>query len=1217
MSTAFEPRTSQERALIDSDPEGQLYLEARRQLALDRLGVDHNHHRLSRLSTITPPSSAPSSAASSIFHEQCMAPDDSSVDQPSSLPLCEHSPLQQQHLPPPPPHQPGSPPLQTPFHSPLACTSASSPHALPPLIFLESPSEHDSPSLASSSSKQLHLQLQQQQQPHHQKPPPADTFKTMRKARQYLVRKRNNEKRDNTSSSTAAAAASSKLSLRPNHGTFAPSSFEYQLTASLLALPSPSSTRHPIQHTVIKKKGSQTSFTKRTRRRSRQGSQPYRITIDTSHGATTSGNRHRGGTGGSGGLSSSRVDGKTTAAMLATEPMVPFSSDDSPPSTWSPSPPASPFSGSGLEGSAFVLRGKASASALSTVQAIPTPPTSAAARPGRTVEPLLDSLPNMSTAPFSPSDNEDGLEATTTITTTIQKEEQSPQPNQNSNNKNISIPLPPIPPSPPLPPIPPKTLSNLIAQYFPGSLPPPPPRVAGARPRRGSGIALHAVDAKSPPPTSTTTTPVPTPAHTPSATTPTFSPSHHVPLSTISPTASLMQLDVKTPTFGPAVLASAEDEPPVPTISASTRSALFHMAASMAAAAGTAALDAGSLEQGELSRSRSTVGTIATMSTTSGSSSPASLHPALVSTSAFGVPPYPPPSPKHPGRLYPPPNTTVAIPMPFPLPRMLTTAPNATTTSTAAAVISEEGIVAPCATDEAVIAIIPTTMTTMSPAEGEMVVPPPVQNHNLNESNNNTMITTTTTALETTAASPMLVAPPQSSTSASASRFSPLGLRPPPRRPSMTPHVSFEGRYPGSAAAAAAEAGTSTTTSGEGGSGVGLFYPTALKDATTAGPSGLLLGSKMSPRYYRAALYNSESSMSSTSSVHFKSSRAAGTCNNNNSRRSVSSSIAVVGGVGGERGIGGRRGSSRKGSYKGKRRQRRRKGSDDSLDHPSSSCIVVVSMTSSELDPLHYIENKPLPTVRQDPIFGEDDMDLDHHDHGTCGLFRSFMSVSPSGRATTGTTRTLSKPRGQWWVFRDQDGWMVGPWLFLFGFLFPPLWWIGGVYRAQPPKTTPVWPPMPKKKETEVQLPKLFQGVRGGSGGGGKEEEDAARREERRDGSNPPIQEEEEPEEDIVSTVLAPPPTKSSQHGKQPTEPSTAMIMLDMEQIAKEAAEKPAHGPWSVEHRATMVFQERMMRDRLAQRAKLEARWRTVNLVMAFLSLVATVAICAIVITVV
>ncbi|KAF8938042.1 hypothetical protein BGZ58_001680 [Dissophora ornata] len=61
----IEPRTSMERHLMDRDREGQLYLESRREQAVqDLLG-----HRTSFLSTITPPSTNPSSAASSLFHE--------------------------------------------------------------------------------------------------------------------------------------------------------------------------------------------------------------------------------------------------------------------------------------------------------------------------------------------------------------------------------------------------------------------------------------------------------------------------------------------------------------------------------------------------------------------------------------------------------------------------------------------------------------------------------------------------------------------------------------------------------------------------------------------------------------------------------------------------------------------------------------------------------------------------------------------------------------------------------------------------------------------------------------------------------------------------------------------------------------------------------------------------------------------------------------------
>ncbi|KAF9578545.1 hypothetical protein BGW38_005597 [Lunasporangiospora selenospora] len=79
-------RTSMERSLMDRDRDGQLYLEARRVHAAQTLllrphsdldlehdqDLDHDH-RTSFLSTITPPSSSPSSAASSLFREPIQA----------------------------------------------------------------------------------------------------------------------------------------------------------------------------------------------------------------------------------------------------------------------------------------------------------------------------------------------------------------------------------------------------------------------------------------------------------------------------------------------------------------------------------------------------------------------------------------------------------------------------------------------------------------------------------------------------------------------------------------------------------------------------------------------------------------------------------------------------------------------------------------------------------------------------------------------------------------------------------------------------------------------------------------------------------------------------------------------------------------------------------------------------------------------------------------
>ncbi|KAF9938940.1 hypothetical protein BGZ67_010205 [Mortierella alpina] len=71
MEIENEPRSSLERDLMDRDREGQLYLETRRQRALVDL-LDIN--RTSFLSTITPPSTNPPSAASSLFQEPLATP---------------------------------------------------------------------------------------------------------------------------------------------------------------------------------------------------------------------------------------------------------------------------------------------------------------------------------------------------------------------------------------------------------------------------------------------------------------------------------------------------------------------------------------------------------------------------------------------------------------------------------------------------------------------------------------------------------------------------------------------------------------------------------------------------------------------------------------------------------------------------------------------------------------------------------------------------------------------------------------------------------------------------------------------------------------------------------------------------------------------------------------------------------------------------------------
>ncbi|KAG0230540.1 hypothetical protein BGW42_000895 [Actinomortierella wolfii] len=601
------------------------------------------------------------------------------------------------------------------------------------------------------------------------------------------------------------------------------------------------------------------------------------------------------------------------------------------------------------------------------------------------------------------------------------------------------------------------------------------------------------------------------------------------------------------------------------------------MASSIAAAASAATVSAAgsSSDSVDLSRSRSKTNTIATMSTASGSSSPESLHPALVSTSAFGVFP-PSPSMRHQHSPLPPPNTTVAIPVPLPLSKLRTTTTATALSSSSTPTISED------------VHVPSGDVFLSNPSSHSTVSLPSTTNHNTYHNSSAAKGSPTFTA---------------ASGNNSPKRPSPLGkpssLPGAPRRPPVTPHVSFEGRYPSIITTAATVPSTPTTTGGGNEGSTGPFYPTGLKDTTSAGPSALL-GSKLSPHYYRAALYGSDSSNSSSSSLFFKARSGSGNggSGSNGSGRDASGHV-----VSGEEG---RKGVHYDGSHFSKKsKNKRMPGSNTSITFEPQSRLAV-SMTSSELDPLHYLEKKPLPAVRSrvmSDVTGSDSLFAEGGRRR--GPFRRLFVM-------TTTTR-------RWWVFRDQDGWMIGPWLFLLGFLFPPLWWVGALYRAKPPKEKKPRPPMPKKqKEKEIHLAaRLFGGGSGGGGGVGEgTKEDVARREESKaDGAKTADENSldgADERQTLHSTVISPPALRSK-HQQQPTI-SESELVLEMEQLAK--METPPHGPWSVEHKATLIFQERMRRDRHERRAQLEARWRTVNLVFAYSSLVLIVAICAIVFTI-
>lgn len=438
---------------MNTDREGQLYLEARRQQA----AVDLLKNRSSLLSTITPPSSNPSSAASSLFREP------TGSFSSSSLP----SPTQQQ------------PPNSTVPNTPTSPLTNMSPAAASTTIRTQSLSQSTQPQ-ALSEGAQGAVQGQRQAgasslaisslTPYPYTTPPSSAHTSTRATAnnnttttvlplasplQNIVPANNKKTRQRSATTGPGRGRGERsdnfkgISDRPVI-PISPSSLEYQLTANLLNYPhpaaaanssSPSSTaqsrprsrsrsksrlQHPLQpqpplpavttttkarrHTVNKDARIDTTSFAPTRSTGHRQQQQNRHTHHKHNDSNGSNNSN--GTTTTTTSSSSKINNRYNNGNLV-QPMTP--------QEWTPT---------------------------TLLGSYPPSPTAACAL-----------------GPSSTSDNPYFTAAFATTTPTTPTEP-----------KLVSVPLPPVPPSPPLPPLPPKSPQTLIAQYFPRSLAPPPSR---------------------------------------------------------------------------------------------------------------------------------------------------------------------------------------------------------------------------------------------------------------------------------------------------------------------------------------------------------------------------------------------------------------------------------------------------------------------------------------------------------------------------------------------------------------------------------------------------------------------------------------------------------------------------------------------------------------------------------------------------------------------
>ncbi|KAG0041354.1 hypothetical protein BGZ83_001957, partial [Gryganskiella cystojenkinii] len=273
---------------------------------------------------------------------------------------------------------------------------------------------------------------------------------------------------------------------------------------------------------------------------------------------------------------------------------------------------------------------------------------------------------------------------------------------------------------------------------------------------------------------------------------------------------------------------------------------------------------------------------------------------------------------------------------------------------------------------------------------------------------------------------------------------------------------------------------------------------------------------------------------------------------------------------------------------------------------------------------------KPVPYVR-DPLPGETSSENGHLVRGSTNTSHDLEMVIEEITGRIRTNRTSLDPwpydvdpceqkplpkvqaeRGQrYWVFRDvYNGTIVpGPLFFLFGHVFPPLWWIGSLYPAtrHPEQARQFDEP----EESLPSLPLSVESVSQQSPGWQKRIRALATsfvriskiaRPSRPTHSSPRVT------TSCISNASSDP--NGSTLGAQM---SAAAAGSSPEDLAKlEIVPDRRHGPWSTDDHASSLFEQRLEYDQKILRYELDLRWKKLNLIWSVGSFVIAIAVTAI-----
>ncbi|GJJ73232.1 hypothetical protein EMPS_05590 [Entomortierella parvispora] len=223
-----------------------------------------------------------------------------------------------------------------------------------------------------------------------------------------------------------------------------------------------------------------------------------------------------------------------------------------------------------------------------------------------------------------------------------------------------------------------------------------------------------------------------------------------------------------------------------------------------------------------------------------------------------------------------------------------------------------------------------------------------------------------------------------------------------------------------------------------------------------------------------------------------------------------------------------------------------------------------------------------------------------------------------------------AEPGQRYWVFRDQDGWVPGPILFIFGHVCPPLWWIGSFYpRSQHPDysnnssmmslpasegvpTLPVLPP--PAGSTASASSSSTQGWQKRVRALGTVASIAWLRITRK---KPPtlVPQSHSPQQQTTCVSGISDQNGSIIAARASSAGLAAVVAIEATAAAAaNATPDRRHGPWSTDDHASSLFEQRLEHDQKVLRYQLDLRWKRLNLIWTVSSFVLAITVTAFVV---